>query len=91
MVPTGLKNLLLFAGHREVGYKPAILVRVPSARGGSYPISKLRKSGYKNARLLKIPEHILVQDAADMLLGEDSVDERDAWLRKRLPFANWLL
>jgi NAD(P)H-dependent FMN reductase len=91
MVPPGLKNLLLFAGQREVGHKPALLVGVSSARGGSYPISELRMSGYKNNRLLIIPEHILIQDAADMLLGEEPVNERDAWLRKRITFANRLL
>jgi hypothetical protein len=48
-------------------------------------------SGYKNNRLLIIPEHILIQDAADMLLGEEPVNERDAWLRKRITFANRLL
>ena len=31
MVPPGLKNLLLFAGQREVGHKPALLVGVSSA------------------------------------------------------------
>jgi NAD(P)H-dependent FMN reductase len=91
MVPPGLKNLLLFAGPREVGHKPALLAGVSSARGGSYPISELRMSGYKNNRLLIIPEHILIQDAADMLLGEEPVNERDAWLRKRITFANRLL
>ena len=91
MVPPGLKNLLLFAGQKEVGHKPALVVGVSAARGGSYPISELRMSGYKNNRLLIIPEHILVQDAADMLLGEESADERDAWLRKRITFANRLL
>ncbi|MDA7899072.1 NAD(P)H-dependent oxidoreductase [Pirellulales bacterium] len=91
MVPPGLKNLLLFAGQKEVGHKPALVVGVSAARGGSYPISELRMSGYKNNRLLIIPEHILVQDAADMLLGEKSADERDAWLRKRITFANRLL
>jgi NAD(P)H-dependent FMN reductase len=91
MVPPGLKNLLLFAGQKEVGHKPTIVVGVSAARGGSYPISELRMSGYKNNRLLIIPEHIIVQDAADMLLGEKSADERDAWLRKRITFANRLL
>ena len=91
MVPPGLKNLLLFASPREVGHKPALLVGVSATRGGSYPVSELRTSGYKNNRLLVIPEHILIQDVADMLVGDSPWNKRDAWIRKRITFANRLL
>ena len=91
MVPPGLKNLLLFAGPREVGHKPALLIGVSATRGGSYPVSELRTSGCKNNRLLVIPEHILIQDVADMLVGDSPSDKRDAWIRKRITFANRLL
>lgn len=91
MVPPGLKNLLLFASPREVGHKPALLVGVSATRGGSYPVSELRTSGYKNNRLLVIPEHILIQDVADMLVAESPSNKRDAWIRKRITFANRLL
>ena len=91
MVPPGLKNLLLFASPREVGHKPALLVGVSATRGGSYPVSELRTSGYKNNRLLVIPEHILIQDVADMLVGDSPSNKRDAWIRKRITFANRLL
>ena len=91
MVPPGLKNLLLFASPQEVGHKPALLVAVSASRGGSYPVTELRSSGYKNNRLLIIPEHVLVQDVADVLVDADPVSERDAWLRKRITFADRLL
>ena len=91
MVPPGLKNLLLFATPQEVGHKPALVVGVSSSRGGSYPVSELRTNGCKNNRLLIIPEHVLVQDVADMLHGESSDDKRDVWIRKRISFANRLL
>ena len=91
MVPPGLKNLLLFATPQEVGHKPALVVGVSSSRGGSYPVSELRTSGYKNNRLLIIPEHVLIQDVADMLHGESPGDKRDAWIRQRISFANRLL
>lgn len=91
MVPPGLKNLLLFTTPQEVGHKPALVVGVSSSRGGSYPVSELRTSGCKNNRLLIIPEHVLVQDVADMLDGESPANERDAWIRKRISFANRLL
>ena len=91
MVPPGLKNLLLFASPREVGHKPALLVGVSANRGGSYPVSELRTSGYKNNRLLVIPEHVLIQDVADMLVGDSPSNKQDAWIRKRITFANRLL
>ena len=91
MVPPGLKNLLLFASAKEVGHKPALVVAVSASRGGSYPVNELRTSGYKNNRLLIIPEHVLVHDVADVLAGDEPAGERDAWLRKRVTFADRLL
>lgn len=91
MVPPGLKNLLLFASPKEVGHKPALVVGVSAARGGSYPVNELRCSGYKNNRLLIIPEHVLIQNVSDVLVGVDPVSDRDAWLRKRITFADRLL
>lgn len=91
MVPPGLKNFLLFAGPKEVGHKPAVIVTVSAARGGSYPVNELRTSGYKNNRLLYIPEHVLVQDVADVLVGESPASDRDAWLRRRIEFAERIL
>ena len=91
MVPPGLKNLLLFAGPKEVSHKPALIVAVSASRGGSYPVNELRTSGYKNSRLVYIPEQILVQDVADVLAGETPASDRDAWLRKRIEFADRVL
>ncbi len=91
MVPPGLKNLLLFAGPKEVGHKPALIVAISAARGGSYPVNELRTSGYKNSRLVYIPEHVLVQDVADVLVGEKPASDRDAWLRRRIEFADRIL
>ena len=90
-VPPGLKNLLLFAGPREVGHKPALIVAVSASRGGSYPVSELRTSGYKNNRLLFIPEHVLVHDVGDVLHGNEPANERDAWIRRRIDFAARIL
>jgi hypothetical protein len=54
-------------------------------------VSELRTNGCKNNRLLIIPEHVLVQDVADMLNGESPGNKRDVWIRKRISFANRLL
>ncbi len=91
MVPPGLKNLLLFAGPKEVGHKPALIIAVSASRGGSYPVNELRTSGYKNNRLLYIPEHVLVQDVADVLAGDAPASDRDAWIRRRIEFADRIL
>jgi NAD(P)H-dependent FMN reductase len=91
MVPPGLKNLLLFAGPKEVGHKPAMIVAVSASRGGSYPVNELRTSGYKNSRLVYIPEHVLIHDVNDMLLGTTPASDRDAWLRRRIEFADRIL
>ncbi|MFM7292249.1 MAG: NADPH-dependent FMN reductase [Planctomycetia bacterium] len=91
MVPPGLKNLLLFAGPKEVGHKPALIVAVSASRGGSYPVNELRTSGYKNSRLVYVPEHVLVQDVGDVLAGETPASDRDAWLRRRIEFADRIL
>ena len=91
MVPPGLKNLLLFAGPKEVGHKPAMIVAVSASRGGSYPVNELRTSGYKNSRLVYIPEHVLIHDVNDMLSGATPASDRDAWLRRRIEFADRIL
>jgi len=90
-VPPGLKNLLLFAGPKEVGHKPALIVAVSASRGGSYPVNELRTSGYKNNRLLYIPEHVLVQEVGGVLHEGEPRDDRDAWIRRRIDFALRLL
>ena len=91
MVPPGLKNLLLFAGPKEVGHKPAMIVAVSASRGGSYPVNELRTSGYKNSRLVYIPEHVLIHDVNNMLSGATPAGDRDAWLRRRIEFADRIL
>ena len=91
MVPPGLKNFLLFAGPKEVGHKPALIVAVSASRGGSYPVNELRTSGYKNSRLVYIPEQVLIHDVNDVLVGETPASDRDAWLRRRIEFAERIL
>ncbi len=87
MVPAGLKNLFLFTTANEIGHKPALIVAVSASRGGTYPVDELRISGYKNARLCYIPEHLIVRDAAGMFVGEVPTGPEDAYLRKRADYA----
>lgn len=61
MVPSALKNFLLFCTASELGHKPALIVSVSSGIGGSYPVNELRTSGYKNNRICYIPEHLIIR------------------------------
>ena len=87
MVPSGLKNFLLFCPARDVGHKPGLIVTVSSSRGGAYPVNELRTSGYKNTRICYIPEHIIVRDCEKMLAGDVPADKDDEYLRGRTDFA----
>jgi hypothetical protein len=41
--------------------------------------------------LVYIPEHVLIHDVNDMLLGATPASDRDAWLRRRIEFADRIL
>jgi len=43
------------------------------------------------SRMVSIPEYVLVQDVADVLAGETPASDRDAWLRRRIEFADRIL
>jgi azobenzene reductase len=86
MVAPGLKNFLLYTHESQVGHKPALITTVSSGRGGSYPVNELRTSGYKNNKILYIPEHIIVRDA-EKIFVEGSSHGDDGYLRGRVDFA----
>lgn len=84
MVPPALKNFFLLCSTREVGHKPALIVSVSAGVGGSYPVTELRVSSYKNNRLVYIPEHVIVRNVGDCLHGGEPASDRDTEVRKRL-------
>ncbi len=62
MVPSALKNFfLMWSKGGELAHKPALIVTVSSADGGSYPVAELRMSSYKNSRLTYLPEHLIIR------------------------------
>ena len=70
-VPAGLKNfLLMWAGGGELAHKPALIVTVSVADGGSYPVAELRMSSYKNNRLCYLPEHLIIRNV-ESVFNED--------------------
>lgn len=62
MAPAGLKNFFLMWGKGELAHKPALIVSISSADGGSYPIAELRMSSYKNSRICYLPEHLIIRN-----------------------------
>ncbi len=94
MVPPGVKNFLLNCTADEVGHKPALIATVSASRGGSYPVAELRMSGYKNNRLVWLPEHVIFQHIEGSLNAPDGaadISKEDAFIRKRLRYALRLL
>jgi NAD(P)H-dependent FMN reductase len=89
MVTPGVKNFLLNCTADEVGHKPALIATVSATRGGSYPVAELRMSGYKNSRLVWLPEHMIFQHVGENLNAPDDaadLSKEDSYLRKRLRY-----
>jgi azobenzene reductase len=66
MASPALKNFFLFWTGDVIAHKPALIVGVTSTEhGGSYPISELRSSSYKNSRILYISDQVIIRSAED--------------------------
>ena len=74
----------------ELSHKPALIVAVSSADGGSYPIAELRMSSDKNNRLCYMPEHLIIRNVESVLneKPEDNNTEADNYFRERI---EWVL
>lgn len=78
-VPAGLKNfLLMWAGGGEMAHKPALIVTLSVADGGSYPVAELRMSSYKNNRLCYLPEHLIIRNVASVFNEDPEKNNPDA-------------
>jgi len=92
-VPAGLKNFFLLFSRFELGHKPAMIVTVSSADGGSYPVAELRMSSYKNNRICYIPEQVIVRNVENVLndKAEDNNQEADGYFRERISWSLGIL
>lgn len=88
-VPSGLKNLFLLFNRFELGHKPAFIISVSAGSGGTYPISELRMSSYKNNRLCYIPEHLIIREVENVFNehAKDNNEKSDAYYKERLKWA----
>ncbi len=92
MATAAIKNFLLcFSAGETLSHKPALLVCVSAGRGGAYPISELRMSGYKNSRICFIPDHVIVRDVGNVLQGEASANDGDTFVREKIDYSVQLL
>jgi NAD(P)H-dependent FMN reductase len=87
MVPPALKNFLLLCGNDELGHKPAMIIGISSGLSGSYPIAELRMSGYKNNRMVYVPDHMVIRDVGNLLNDKEPASEVDAGVRARLAYS----
>ena len=88
MVPAALKNFLLYISAAHAAHKPALIVGVSSGRGGTYPISELRMSGYKNNHMTYIPEHLIVQHVEQVMNDPEtqSGEQADQYIKQRASY-----
>ena len=76
MVPAGLKNFfLMWTAGGELAHKPALIVTVSVADGGSFPIAELRMSSYKNSRICYLPEHLIIR-YVDTVFNDDPAQNK---------------
>ena len=94
MAPAGLKNFfLMWTAGGELAHKPALIVTVSTADGGSYPIAELRMSSYKNNRICYLPEHLIIR-YVDKVFNDDPSQNTPAaqeYFENRLEYCLTLL
>jgi NAD(P)H-dependent FMN reductase len=78
MAPAGLKNFfLMWTAGGELAHKPALIVTVSTADGGSFPVAELRMSSYKNSRICYLPEHLIIR-YVDTVFNEDPAQNKES-------------
>ncbi|WP_198918628.1 NADPH-dependent FMN reductase [Pseudomonas chlororaphis] len=88
MACPAIKNFFVYAGHTELGHKPALLVGVSAGVGGAYPLAELRASSYKNCRICYLPEQLIVRQVEGVFNAHAEPTPEERHLRAR---ADWTL
>jgi len=86
MVPPALKNLFLLTSNQEFAHKPALIVGISAGRSGSYPISELRMSSFKNTRICYLPDHMILREVEALFTGDEPANPVEKDLRARLDY-----
>ena len=82
-----LMNFLQYRTQEELAHKPVLLVSISAGRGGANPILQMRQYGYKNNRLLYIPEHLIVRNVETVMNKTAPENESDTFIRNRADYA----
>ena len=90
MVPPQLKNFLMLCEDGELAHKPSMLVAISAGMGGAYVIAELRMSGYKNNKILWLPDHLIIRNVRDFSMN-GSGSESHTNLRERITYSLRLL
>ena len=90
MATPNSKNMFLLFNNGELFHKPGLIVSISSGNGGSYPISELRSSSYKNSHIMWIPENIIIRNVEQFCPGNHGVLIPD-WIDKRIKYSCNLL
>ena len=90
MATPNSKNMFLLFNNGELFHKPGLIVSVSSGNGGSYPISELRSSSYKNSHIMWIPENIIIRNVEQFCPGNHGVLIPD-WIDDRIKYSCNLL
>ncbi|MFK7983925.1 MAG: NADPH-dependent FMN reductase [Saprospiraceae bacterium] len=88
MATPKLKNFFLLCTSKSIGHKPALIVSVSSELAGSFPVSELRASSYKNNKVCYIPDHLIIRNCKEVLndASDSVVEESEKELRARIDF-----
>ena len=90
MASPNSKNLFLIFNKGEFFHKPGLIFSISSGNGGSYPISDLRSSSYKNSHIIWIPENIIIRNV-EQYFPKEHGELIPEWLDKRVSYACDLL
>ncbi len=90
MATPNAKNFFLICGEGELAHKPGLIISISSGNGGSYPISELRSSSYKNTHIMWIPENIIIRNVEQFNPGNHGALIPD-WMDNRINYTLDLL
>jgi len=90
MATPNSKNFFLIFNNGELFHKPGLIVSISSGNGGSYPISDLRSSSYKNSHITWVPENIIIRNV-EQYLPKAHGELIPEWIDRRINYACNLL
>ena len=90
MATPNSKNMFLLFNNGELFHKPGLIVSISSGNGGSYPISELRSSSYKNSHIMWIPENIIIRNVEQFCPGNHG-ELIPSWIDDRIKYSCNLL